>query len=358
MNTMNINRNPDWENAQTRLEAFWQNEIIDRPCIQIYAPAPAEDFADIEPIKDCDNEALWNHPETLFHNFRADYMRTRYMGENLPVLYPKWPGVEIMLGGSALYDKETIWIKPGVETILDLDADRVCMEHPIVDSFLAKLSYCAEQGREEAFIGMPSMCVPGDTIATVCGYENLLMDLIEDPEKIMDAEKKMTEFWKKMYDAVYDTINQHMKGSCCWLPAWYPGRCALLEFDMAAMISKEMFQLYLPYLLERAEYVEKSIYHLDGPDALVHLDTLLAQKEIDAIQWEPGVASENILDWIPVMQKIQAAGKGLYVAGPRYRPEAVLELLKNLKPEGLILPVSVSSIEEGERFLETVEKMY
>jgi len=358
MKTMNISRNPDWENAQKRLEAFWQNEIIDRPCIQIYAPAPKEDYDEVDFIKDCDKEALWNDPETVFRNFRAGYMRTRYMGENLPVLYPKWPGVELMMGSDALYDIGTIWIKPNVETILDLDVDQVSMEHPIVQALLNRVSYCAEHGKGEAFVGMPSMCVPGDTIAAACGYGNLLVDLMENKEEIMIAEAKLTVLWKKLYDALYDAVDQHMKGSCSWLPAWYPGRGALLEFDMAAMVSPEMFHWYLPFLLERAEHVEKTIYHLDGPDALVHLDALLAQKEIHAIQWEPGVASENILDWIPVMQKIQAAGKGLYVAGPRYKPEAVLELLKHLKPEGLILPVSVSSVEEGERFLETVEKMY
>lgn len=262
------------------------------------------------------------------------------------------------MGGSALYDESTIWIKPGAETILNLDVEQVSMEHPIVQDLLNRVFYCAEHGKGEAFVGMPSICVPGDTIATVCGYENLLVDLIENKSEVMAAEAKLTAFWKKLYDALYDTIAQHMKGSCSWLTTWYPGRGALLEFDMAAMVSPEMFRWYLPFLLERAEYVEKSIYHLDGPDALVHLETLLAQKEIHAIQWEPGVASENILDWIPVMQKIQAAGKGLYVAGARHKPEVALELLKHLKPEGLIFPVSVSSVEEGERFLETVQKMY
>lgn len=89
METMSISRNPDWENAQKRLEAFWENEIIDRPCIQVYAPAPKEDYTDIDFVENCDLEARWNDPDTLFRNFRASYMRTVYMGEGLPVLYPK-----------------------------------------------------------------------------------------------------------------------------------------------------------------------------------------------------------------------------------------------------------------------------
>lgn len=355
---MDMIRNPDWENARKRLEAFWHNEIIDRPCIQIYAPAPESDFAGLEPITDCNREALWNDPEIVTHNFRAEYMRTRYMGEAFPVLYPKWPGPELMLGSRVEYDVNTIWVKHAVDTILDVDMDRLTMDHPEVHRFLEKLAHCAEYARGEAFIGMPGMGNPGDTLATVCGYDNLFIDLFDNPEEVMAAEEKLTSFSKEMYDAVYNTTTQYIQGSCGWLPAWHPGRSSLIEFDMSAMISPDMYRMYLPYLLERTEYAEKSIYHLDGPDALTHLDIILAQKEFDAIQWEPGVASENILDWIPVMQKIQAAGKGLYVAGPRYSPDAILELLKNLKPEGLILPVTVSSVEEGQRFLEKVERLY
>ena len=40
-------------------------------------------------------------------------------------------------------------------------------------------------------------------------------------------------------------INKNMEGSCGWLPAWYPGRSALIEFDIGGMISphsyKEMY---------------------------------------------------------------------------------------------------------------------
>lgn len=355
---MNINRNQDWENAQKRLEAFWHNEILDRPCIQIYAPAPEADYADLEPLTECNHDIRWTDPEIYFNSFREEYMHTRYLGEAFPNLYPNWAGEAQMFGCPIKYDKDTIWVRPAANTVLDVDAEKLDIDHPTVHQLLEKLAYCAEHGSGEAFIGMPPMGNVGDSLARICGYNNLCIDLIDNPEEIFIIEEKLTAFWKQMYEKVYRTINQYMKGSCGWLPSWHPGRSAIIEFDFGALVSPEMFRKYLPYLLERAEFVEKTIYHLDGPDALIHLDTILAQKEFHAIQWEPGVACENILEYIPVMQKIQAAGKGLYIASPRYSAEAVLELLKNLRPEGLIIPLTVSSVDEGERFLETVEKMF
>jgi len=355
---MKISRNPDWEGAAKRLEAFWYHEIIDRPCIQVYAPAPKEKDADIQPVPSCDYETMWTDPQISFLKWRQEYMRSVYLGEAFPVLYPNWCGAQQMLGCSVRYDRETIWAHSAAESVHDLDADGLRVNDPEAIRLLNKLAYCAEHGKGEAFTGLPPMGIAGDTLAMACGYGNLCMDLVENPEAVNLLETRLTAFWKEMYDLAYQTINQHMQGSCGWLPAWHPGRSALIEFDMSALISPEMYKLYLPHLLERAEHTERSIYHLDGPDALVHLDTILAQKEFDAIQWEPGITCTNILEWIPVMQKIQAAGKGLFIAGPRYGADAVLELLKNLKPEGLIIPVVVSSVDEGERLLDKVARMY
>ena len=355
---MNISRNADWDMAEKRLEAFWSREIIDRPCIQIYAPAPPEDCADAPSAPTDDYEKLWNDPETVYRNYRAGYMRQRFLGEALPVYYPNWVGVPQMLGSNVQYDRDTIWVRPTVDTILDIDPDSLRVDHPLVTKLIEKLDYLAMKTAGDAFIGLPPMANAGDHLAMTCGYANLCMDLIENTDAVMAAERKIKDLWISLYDRVYETINRHQQGSCGWLPAWHPRRSALLECDFCAMISPQMFDMYLPLLLERASHCERSIYHLDGPGALTHLDTLLAQKEIDAIQWEPGVACKNILEYLPVMQKIQAAGKGLYVAGPRYSPEAMLALLRNLRPEGLIIPVSVQSLDEGERLLDTVTKMF
>jgi len=113
-----------------------------------------------------------------------------------------------------------------------------------------------------------------------------------------------------------------------------------------------MFKQYMPFLIERATHADHAIYHLDGPDAVAHLDAILAIPEIGFIQWEPGAGGGDILGWIELMQKIQAAGKGLYVSGgphPIWKAEI---LLKQLKPEGLMLPVYAASIDEGEQFLQ------
>ena len=64
--------------------------------------------------------------------------------------------------------------------------------------------------------------------------------------------------------------------------------------------------------------MDYAIYHLDGPNELPYLDDLLAVPEITGIQWVPGVQGPVTSDdkWLPVYQKIQAAGKNIVMDPP------------------------------------------
>ncbi|MFZ4397959.1 MAG: hypothetical protein ACOYOU_20295 [Kiritimatiellia bacterium] len=71
---------------------------------------------------------------------------------------------------------------------------------------------------------------------------------------------------------------------------------------------------------------EDRIYHLDGTVALQHLDTLLAVPEFQAIQWVPGAGhSGAILQWVPVIRRIQQAGKAVQVFCGAHEIPALLE---------------------------------
>ena len=57
-----------------------------------------------------------------------------------------------------------------------------------------------------------------------------------------------------------------------------------------------------------------NIFHVDGKGMLRHLDRILEVPQIQAIQWVQGVGDDlPILQWLPVIRKIQAAGKGVVV---------------------------------------------
>ena len=77
--------------------------------------------------------------------------------------------------------------------------------------------------------------------------------------------------------------------------------------------------------------MDRCIYHLDGPQALRFLDTLLSIPEIHAIQWVPGAGQDYWAEWIHVYHRIQAANKAFCLHVPLQDLDQLFEVLQ---PEG------------------------
>ncbi len=107
--------------------------------------------------------------------------------------------------------------------------------------------------------------------------------------------------------------------------------------DFSCMISEALFdEVFLPGIAEECRFFEASIYHLDGPNALRHLDRLLAIPELNAIQWVYGAGNGRVSDWMPVYKKVQAAGKGFQL---HPEPDELDLIFSELRPEGVWLEI-------------------
>jgi hypothetical protein len=114
-----------------------------------------------------------------------------------------------------------------------------------------------------------------------------------------------------------------------------------------------MFEtVFLPGIIRECQHMDRSIYHLDGPDALRFLDTLLAIPEIHAIQWVPGAGQSHWKQWIEVYQRIQSAGKAFCVGVHVSELDHFFELFR---PEGVWLSVGgVGDRESAEDVLRSI----
>jgi hypothetical protein len=134
------------------------------------------------------------------------------------------------------------------------------------------------------------------------------------------------------------------------------GKFYLPSCDFSCMISDEMFgELVLPQLIREVRHMDRSIYHLDGPGALRHLDRLLEIPEIHAYQWVPtGYHSDAWPEWIHVYKRMQAAGKGFVVP---IDAKDIEEFSEHLRPEGVWLEVhGVADQDEADAVLKIVSK--
>jgi hypothetical protein len=120
------------------------------------------------------------------------------------------------------------------------------------------------------------------------------------------------------------------------------------------MISTGHFkQFSLPQLRRELSGMDRIIYHVDGKEVARHLDTILEQSEIQAIQWVQGLEADwPILQWVPLLKRILAAGKSVLVDVPT---EELGEFMDRVPREGVFLCLGVREGEEQD-ILKRVER--
>ena len=122
------------------------------------------------------------------------------------------------------------------------------------------------------------------------------------------------------------------------------------------MISKEMFdEFFLEGIAGECRHYGRSIYHLDGPGALRHLDSILSIPELDAVQWVPGAGRDQCKSWMDLYKKILAAGKSIVVY-PQTKGD-FLALMDNLPAKGLCIMFNGAANEDDAKdIMKFVEK--
>ena len=179
-----------------------------------------------------------------------------------------------------------------------------------------------------------------DILISFLGPTNIIVTMKRNPELIDTCRAIILEKYLKVYDELQNIINKYLDGCNTWLNVWCPKRYYTMQCDFSVMLNPKWFKRFvLPDLIEQAEHMDYSIYHLDGPGQLIHLDDLLAEPSITGIQWVPG-AKDRSLDpdkWLSVYKKIQAAGKNIVVDNAGETPQSGIHLYEKLDQKGLFM---------------------
>jgi hypothetical protein len=347
----------DWEKRIERQDAFWDNQIIDRPVINISCPCPNPDFP--APAK----KTFTSHRE---HWFDAEYvaaqaihqvMNTQYYGDNLPKINPNL-GPEVFsafFGMEMEYGKTTSWGIPNLGNWDDVDKLQFSENNVYFKKMVELTDALLAVGKNRFYVGLTDFHPGGDGITAFRDPMNLNFDMIECPEKVKQLAVWLAPEYFKIFDYFYDKLQQHNQATTNWAGIVSNKKWYVPSNDFSCMISKEMFDtVFLPGITEECRQLDAALYHLDGPDALRHLDSLLSIKELNAIQWVYGAGNGRATDWLHIHKKCQAAGKGVQIGVFKDELDIIID---NLKPEGVWLSVwDVNNSEEAETIIKKVKQ--
>ncbi len=349
---------PDYEATRRRIDAFWKCELIDRPVVQFDLTRSLAECVPAPESRHATPAERWLDADYQAALALANLSNREFMGDALPIAYPNL-GPEIF---SALYgcpigfgDYGTSWTTPILEDWSQAGDLRLDWDSPYLKKLHEMTDRLLEVGKGKFIVGMTDWHPGGDAIAAFRDPENLARDMVDHVEQVKALLGRVEQDYFRIYDMFYDKLRAAGQPITSWTTLVHDGKYYIPSNDFSIMVSKRMFDdVFLPGIVNECRFLDRSIYHLDGPGALRHLDSLLAIPELHAVQWVFGAGNEGFARWIPVYKKIQAAGKGVQVNCDFAEIDAIIE---TLNPHGVFLTMAgVPSREAGEDLLKKLER--
>jgi len=350
------------EEARERLRAFWAGSSLGRPVVlatvrgKEIAPLPGE--SERFPV------AKANEWDPRFTEEATDWWLTHttdvWLGESMPracfgpgsslVLPAVWVGADYELDGG------TAWIKPidGLyERPLPVFDPRAPSIHATEECMMAMVR--AVKGR--AFVNPPLLMDGLTTLSMLRTPEQLCLDLLERPDDVRRWSDALTSLFVEGYDYFYNILLRHGHGEAgAFFILMAEGRMEAVECDFAVMMSPKQFERFaLPDLLRMTNYLEYSLYHLDGTCQMRFLDLLRTLPKLTGIQWNPEPPAGSPLKWIGAFKEIRKRSFCLTVSCGTV--DEAVGVTRELGPDGLALFLpSFDTRGEAERAIERIEK--
>ena len=180
------------------------------------------------------------------------------------------------------------------------------------------------------------------------------MDMIENPDAVKSLNERITGDFLDIYDRYHDRLKAEGMFSTTWTTLLSRGKFHVPSNDFSCMISREMFnEFQLPAQRAELENLDHSIYHLDGPGAVQHLEALCSLERLDMIQWQPGAGNYDE-DWSDLYQRIDDLGKGQFRwLGGAASMQTIRECWRQLKSRKQYFKLGGISRAELDGFLES-----
>ena len=334
---MPIDHVDDWERRIARQDAWWHREVLDRPpCTMTFAkPVPEIPWPVEKPY--ASHRERWMDTDRIVAKAIAAARNTVFCGDALPTAWPNL-GPEVFsafFGLDMQYTAETSWAIPVIHDWARTEHVRFSRESFYWKKLVEMTDTLLEAGKGLYYVGLTDFHPGGDALAAFRDPADLNTDLLLYPDEIRRMLRYVNQVYFETFDFFYDKLVNAGQALTCWAGIVSSKKWYVPSNDFSCMISREMFRdFFLPGIVEECRHLEASLYHLDGPGALRHLDDLLDIPELNAIQWVFGAGNGTASDWISVYQRCQAAGKGIQIFAHVNELDTLIE---NLRPEGVWL---------------------
>ncbi len=351
-----LKHKPDFDRCMERINAWYACEIVDRAPVRF--SAHNVEYSENHGLdqKHKSYREQWFDTEYQVETFIRSLEGRKFIAETFPVFWPNL-GPELysaFYGGDMEYKAVTSYYLPIIRDWSEMDKISLNTRNPFWQKLEEMTDYALERCEDKYLVGYTDLHPGLDCAAAWRDPQQFCMDLLLYPEE----SKKLLDLATRDFVGIYDFWDKKLKDhghlSVTWMGIPSFGKMHIPGADFSALISPEHYEEFgFPLLQKEVRNMTHNIFHMDGKGVAKNLDLFLQVPEINAIQWVQGVGDdEPIMQWIPLIRKIQAAGKGLVID---LQADELEPFMDALRPEGIFLCISADETIQPE-ILKKIEK--
>jgi len=329
---------PDFDECIARIYAWYDQRIIDRPPVRFHHHNVEYEKhrAIAGPWKT--PEQRWLDPDFQIRTFTDSLQGTTFRGETFPVFWPNLSAVvyNLFLGQQPEFDDVTAWVRPSVNDLdhpPTLSVQRENRYYRAVEQLTANALALADG---QFMVGYTDMYAGIDCTAGLRGAQQMCLDVIMDPAGLHKLISAAFAEYAEVYSRFDATLKSHRQLSVTWMNLPSFETFNVLACDFAVNLSPAHFDEFcLPVLRREAECHVHNVFHVDGKGVAKNIDSILTLPNLAGIQWVQGYGIDQpILQWLPLIQKIQQAGKSVIVD---LAPAELDAFMRRVDPTGIML---------------------
>lgn len=357
-----MNLNPNIEQARKNHIAFWNHTGF---ALNLTAPKARANPKTVANVP-ADVKEKWTDLRVRCEGAEYDMAKKTYYADALPTLQTAFgPGsLAEILGAKPVYEPTTIWYEPCILDPETYGAIRFEPKgNPQLDLHMQFVREAMARSNGRYLVTMCDLIENLDTLASMRGSEPLLLDLVERPAWVHAKQQEILVAFKQVFDLFFGLLRDEHGGNAFIFDIWGPGKTCKIQCDFSCMISPAMFKEFaVPYFVDQCNWLDYSMYHLDGETALQHLDLLLSIESLDAIEWTSmGAWGGNDASptgghphWYDLYRRIKAAGKSVQAVGVKHHE--IIPLLDAVGPEGMYIYSNAPDEATAEKIVQQVQQ--
>jgi hypothetical protein len=347
--------------SQARFAAWWRGGLLDRPPVNFWLESQRPVGGPVP--RHASLRERWLDVGFQVESAFANLSARPWMGDSVPSWMPNVGpdltstpfGAQLEFGEHTSWCQHTIAETSGWEAFLGTEPD---FSNPYWKAIDAMIERAAERFGDRFYVAMPDLHGSFDILAGLRGPEDLCLDIVDAPDLVFQASLHAARAYAEAFRRFHKRLTELGQPGTTWTPYLHPGPAYVPSCDFWCLVSREIGERMIrPSIEIEMAQMERSIFHLDGPQALQHLDTVLALPGLNALQWVFGAGHGPASRWIDVFRRSLDAGKPIQVLAETV--EDALTVLKAVGPKGvwITLCCGLPDPKAGAAFLDQVKSL-